>query len=205
LLAEANYSTWAWDVDEFHFATDELLIRRMLEIAQVLSETKRCSLLPLDMNVGRVTAEETLLWLTGCSPTATFAQGKWRAATRYAQYSLEQWQQSFETVIMISNLPSLRSLPNLRCDVVLQTQPTSNPSALQIAAVGLSTSGHVFRGDRGTVHYVPKGELTRIDQHGEAELVAAPGELPDLPEVAQVLNELAAMNSKKTEASADAH
>jgi hypothetical protein len=154
-LKSAPQTTWLWDIDELHFSTDELLIRRMLTICRLLSDTQRCSLLPLDMNVGRVTAEETLLWLTGCSTTASYAEGRWQSPTRYLGYSLEQWQRSFNTIIMVSNLPKLRSLPSLQSDLILQTQPVQSGCEFQVAAIGVTASGHLFRGDRGMVHYVP--------------------------------------------------
>ncbi len=154
-LRSAEHVVWLWDIDELQVDTDELVIRRLLTIARKLAETQRCALLPLDSNVGRVTAEETLLWLTGCSTTATFVDGRWQSQRRYSGYSLAQWRESFDTIVTICNLPGLRSLPTLEADLVLQTQPSQHSHELQVAAVGITGSGHLFRGDRGAVHFVP--------------------------------------------------
>ncbi len=154
-LRATEHSVWLWDNDELHEGTDELIIRRLLTLARQLSETRRCALLPLDSNVGRVTADETLLWLTGCSNTASYVAGQWLTQPRYSGYTLADWEASFDAIILVSNLPTMKSLPNLRADLLMQTQSLNEPYALQVAAVGVTDSGHLFRGDRGTVHYFP--------------------------------------------------
>ncbi len=45
-LQSANQIVIVWDVDDLHFQSDELLVRRMASIARSLSEKKRCALLP---------------------------------------------------------------------------------------------------------------------------------------------------------------
>ena len=152
-LLAAKQTVWLWDVDELHFQSDELIVRRMLSIAQTLSEQSRCNLLPLDLNVGRVTAEETLLWLTGCPTTATWDGERWYRSPRYADYSLEQWSVAFSNIVLVSSLASDRSLPNLPASITFQTTPTTQKHEFQVAAVGTDCSGHLFRGDRGVVLY----------------------------------------------------
>jgi len=152
-LSSAEHVVWIWDIDDLHFGTDELIVRRMLSIASSLSETGRCSLLPLDMNVGRVTAEETLLWLTGCPGTACWQGDRWYRSPRYSGYSLDQWSDAFSKILLVSNLPSDRSLPNLPATVTLQSRPAVRQGEIQVASVGIECSGHLFRGDRGTVHF----------------------------------------------------
>ncbi len=161
-LRTAEQIVWIWDIDDLHFATDELIVRRLLSIANSLNEAGRCSLLPLDMNIGRVTAEETLLWLTGCPGTACWQGGRWHCSPRYSGYSLEQWSAAFSKIILISNLPCDRSLPNLPATVTLHARPAVRPGEIQVAGVGIECSGHLFRGDRGTVHFAQaaqSGEL----------------------------------------------
>lgn len=153
-LQAVKQSVWMWDVDDLHFQVDELLIRRLLSIARTLNEQARCALLPLELNVGRVTAEETLLWLTGCPTTATWMGDHWYRSPHYSAYSLEQWSDAFSSILLVSTLASDRTLPNLRTSMTLQTQPASQPHEIQVAAVGLDTSGHLFRGDRGAVHFL---------------------------------------------------
>jgi hypothetical protein len=153
-LLASSQTVWVWDVDDLLFQTDELLVRRMLNIARTLSERARCALLPLDLNIGRVTAEETLLWLTGCPTTATWSGEHWYRPPRFSGYSLEQWSSAFSSIILVSNLASDRVLPNLPADLTIQTAPLNRENQVQVAAVGLDCSGHLFRGDRGTVLYV---------------------------------------------------
>lgn len=161
-LRGSSNTVWLWDIDDFHFQTDELTIRRLVSIASALNATSRCTLLPLDMNVGRVTAEETLLWLTGCAGTAVWRGDHWYRSSRYIGYSLEQWSAEFPSIVLISNVASDRALPNLPATLVLQSRTSNASSAvtapsdartIQVAAVGLDCSGHLFRGDRGTVHF----------------------------------------------------
>ena len=153
-LKSSQQTVWLWDVDDFHFQTDELIIRRIVSIASELNQAARCTLLPLDMNIGRVTAEETLLWLTGCPGTATWRDGRWYRSPRLANFTLEQWAAEFSNIVLISNLPSDRALPNLPAQLVLQSNGSNAANTIQVAAVGRDCSGHLFRGDRGTVHFV---------------------------------------------------
>lgn len=166
-LLAAKQSIWMWDVDDMHFQSDELTVRRMLSIARTLSDKTRCALLPLDLNIGRVTAEETLLWLTGCPTTATWSGESWYRSPRFADYSLEQWSAAFSSIILVSNLASDRSLPNLPADITIQTSPVSQAHEVQVAAVGRDCSGHLFRGDRGVVLFAEatsKSELPTAAQ-----------------------------------------
>lgn len=152
-LLDATQAVWLWDVDELHFQTDELIVRRMLSIAKTLSERMRCNLLPMDLNVGRVTAEEVLLWLTGCPTTATWDGSHWYRSPHYADYTLEQWSDAFASIVLVRSLASDRSLPNLPASVIIQTSPADQQHEFQVAAVGQDCSGYLFRGDRGVVLY----------------------------------------------------
>ena len=166
-LKTAQQTVWIWDVDEFHFQTDELLVRRMVSIASELNNVARCSLLPLDMNVGRVTAEETLLWLTGCAGTAAWRDGRWTKSQRFSSFTLEQWAAEFRSIVMVSNLPSDRSLPNLPAALVLQARESSDDRCVQVAAAGLDYAAHLFRGDRGTVYFAPALQSTPLPTAAE--------------------------------------
>jgi hypothetical protein len=108
----------------------------------------------LDLNVGRVTAEETLLWLTGCPTTATWSGEHWYQSPGYAGSSLEQLSAAFTSIVLVRSLASDRSLPNLLADLTINTSPAKQQQDVQVAAVGRDCSGHLFRGDRGTVLHV---------------------------------------------------
>jgi len=166
-LRAAKQTVWMWDIDDLHFQSDELIVRRMLSIARAMSERMRCALLPLDLNVGRVTAEETLLWLTGCPTTATWSGTHWYRSPRYADYSLEQWSSAFSSIVLVSSLASDRSLPNLPADVTIQTAPANQDHEVQVAAVGRDCSGHLFRGDRGAVLYVEATSTSELPTAAE--------------------------------------
>ena len=153
-LLAAKQSVWLWDVDELHFQFDELIVRRMLGIASFLSERARCTLLPLDLNIGRVTAEETLLWLTGCPTTATWSGRHWYRSPRYTDNSLAQLSAAFSSIVLVRSLESDRRLPSFPTDLTIDTGPAKQQHELQVAAVGRDCSGHLFRGDRGAVLYV---------------------------------------------------
>ncbi len=171
-LLACKQSVWLWDVDDMHFHADELILRRILSMARSLSEWARCALLPLDLNIGRVTAEETLLWLTGCPTTATWSGNHWYRSPRYVGSSLEQLSGEFSSIVLVQSLASERALPNLLTDLTIKTSPPKQPQEVQVAAVGRDCSGHLFRGDRGTVLYV---EATSSS---------------DLPTAAQLLTQL---------------
>ncbi len=166
-LLAAKQSVWLWDVDELHFQSDELIIHRILSMAKTLSEQSRCALLPMDLNVGRVTAEETLLWLTGCPTTATWSGSHWYRSPRFADYSLEQWASAFSSIIVVSSLASDRSLPSLPADLTIQTAPVNQEHEIQVAAVGRDCSGHLFRGDRGTVLFVEAASTSELPTAAE--------------------------------------
>lgn len=166
-LRKARYSAWLWDVDEFRFGTDELILRRLATIVRQLNESSRSGLLPVDLNPGRVTAEESLLWLTGCSVTASWDGRGWSSPERLADYSLEQWQAAFENILVISNVAGTRALPNLRSWLTLHSHARPTTTTLPVAAVGIDCAGHLFRGDRGHTAYLPMPDRTPKQPLGE--------------------------------------
>lgn len=166
-LLAAKQTVWVWDIDDLHFQSDELIVRRMLSIAKTLNEQMRCGLLPLDMNLGRVTAEETLLWMTGCPTTATWSGSHWYRSPRFADFTLEQWTATFSSIIVVSSLDSDRSLPNLPADLTIQTAPASQDHEIQVAAVGRDCPGHLFRGDRGAVLFADATSTSELPTAAE--------------------------------------
>lgn len=162
-LAASRYAVFMWDEDEFADELDRLLIERLFEIAQHYSRVTRCSLLPLSSDPGRVTAKETVLWLTNVAGTARFTDGQWRRPTMGLAKSLHQWQREHDWILCVRNLPSDRPLPNLRFDFTIDAlcnqragnirSGSSSPAVgeakqiAQVAAVGLETAGHLFRLD----------------------------------------------------------
>lgn len=156
-LRSARYAVWVWDADEFCSDIDELIIRRLLGVARELSKTARCSLLALDSRVGRVTAEESLLWLTGRSTTAMYDGTFWTTPSHMATYSLEDWRRDFDCILLLRTLPSVQSLPSLAAShwlvpsgQMIGSGLPEGRNATHVASVGCECSGHVIRGDRGT-------------------------------------------------------
>ncbi|MCA9132094.1 MAG: hypothetical protein KDA45_03035 [Planctomycetales bacterium] len=156
-MRQARYAVWLWDSEEFCDAIDELLIRRLQDMAQVLSGNARCSLLSLDANVGRVTAEETLRWLTGLSTTATFDGRQWTAREHWEHYQLDDWPSEFDAILFVRTVPTLRPVPHLQADHWLLPEDgflaadVDPQTVLRVAATGQSCSGQLMRGDRGAM------------------------------------------------------
>ncbi len=69
-------------------------------------------------------------------------------------YSIEQWNAAFDTIIVVSNLPSDRPTPNLRSQLRLVTHAPRDTVERQVSAVGLEASGHLFRCDKGLVQFL---------------------------------------------------
>ncbi|MCA9195531.1 MAG: hypothetical protein KDB03_27355, partial [Planctomycetales bacterium] len=121
-LAPAINSAWVWQVDEFTSELDLLIVKRLLTIARHLSAEKRCSLLAVDPNPGRVTAEETLRWTTGLSPTATWKAGRWQKEDFRTGYSLDDWRSEFDYILLVRGLISDREFPQLPVDALFTSQ-----------------------------------------------------------------------------------
>lgn len=158
-LRSAKNTVWLWDVDEFRDAIDELCIQRLLGISRLLSQTARCGLIGLDAQVGRVTALETLLWLTGCSGTAQFDGQHWSQPHGLAELAMEQWPTVFDAIMVVRSLPSVYPLPSLPAGQFLVPQQSLLPDHIgpekvtAVASVGVDCDGHVMRGDRATLLY----------------------------------------------------
>ncbi len=156
-LRAAKNIVWLWDVDEFRDAIDELCINRLLGISRLLSQTARCGLIALDAQVGRVTAAETLLWLTGCSGTAQFDGQHWHQPYDLDELSLEDWPREFDSIVAVRSLPSVYPLPSLQASHFIVPELSLLPDHVvdeqitRVASVGVDSDGHVMRGDRGTM------------------------------------------------------
>lgn len=175
-LQTARSCVWLWDVDEFCDSIDELTIRRLLGIARKLSEHSRCSLLAMDTRVGRVTADETLLWLTGCRSTARYINQRWVCPPEMAEYTLDAWAATFDKILLVQTVPTVGALPDLPCShyllpatrlpgITAQGGSAATPRITSVAAVGIETPGHLFRGDRATMFFCQPepAELARRD------------------------------------------
>ena len=155
-LQRAKSTVWIWDVDEFRDDIDELCIQRLLGISRLLSQTARCSLIALDSQVGRVTAAEGLLWLTGCSGTAHFDGQQWRQPHAVSDLRLEEWSTVFDSVVVVRCLPSVYPLPNLSASHFVVSELSQLPDHItddmvtRVGSIGVHSDGHVMRGDRAT-------------------------------------------------------
>lgn len=158
-LRRSRYAVWIWDNSEFTSSIDELLINRLLGIARHRTLTARCSLLNLESQVGQLTAEETLLWLTGCTGTATWTGTEWTKPARYAAYSADDWQTEFDAIALVRTVPSVAPLPQLRAELIVATANelarkavgdlSSETCFIVVLPIGHGAAGHLQRGDRG--------------------------------------------------------
>ncbi len=147
-----------WDIDELYFDMDETILRRLASIARILHDRddgRRCGLMPIDMQLGRLTAEETLMWMTGYASTVRWRQDHWDSPSHVESYSMDDWQARFETLVLVNNVARLKSSPNLNATLSLQTSTARGPDEIQVASVGIDDSGHLFRGDKAFVGYYP--------------------------------------------------
>jgi len=158
-LRRSRYAVWIWDNSEFTSSIDELVINRLLGIARHRTLTARCSLLNLESQVGQLTAEETLLWLTGCAGTATWTGTEWTKPPRYAAYSADDWQAEFDAIALVRTVPSVAPLPQLRAGLIVATANelarkaagdlSSETRSIVVLPIGHGAAGHLQRGDRG--------------------------------------------------------
>ncbi len=153
-ILRAQYAVWIWENSEFTSSIDELIISRLLTIARHRTQTARCSLLNLESQVGKLTAEETLLWLTGCSGSATWSGSKWHSPSRYVSYTVDEWQAEFDKIVVVRTIPTVSPLPKLPATAIVATlnelaaYETLPSLTLAIEPIGLEAAGHLVRGDR---------------------------------------------------------
>lgn len=158
-LRRAKNIVWIWDAEEFRDAIDELCISRLLGISRLLMQSARCSLLCLESQVGRVTAQETLLWLTGCSGTADFDGARWSQPLSLGHIPLEEWQHAFDSILVVRSVPSVYPLPDLDASHFMLTEQSMLPDDVEankvtrVSTVGIDSGGHLMRGDRATMMY----------------------------------------------------
>ncbi len=179
-LQRAKNTVWLWDAEEFHDAVDELCISRLLAISRLLMLSARCSLLGLDAQVGRVTAQETLLWLTGCSGTADFDGQRWSQPQSLDHNTLEEWQHVFDSILVVRSVPSPHPLPNLTAGHFLVAEQSLLPDRVatsrltRVATVGIDCDGHLMRGDRATMMYCAASESASLqDKQAQSRLPTA--------------------------------
>lgn len=160
-IVGSQYCAILWEADQFVDSVDELLIRRLASIAQVRSQDARCSLLCFQSNPGKVTAEETLLWLTGCTSTAKWNGQTWLTPDAYSSFSLDDWSSEFESIIIVRSVASLAPLPNINASLTVDCIPSGsvallndaspNVGEIQVLPSGVAETAHLFRGDQAVV------------------------------------------------------
>lgn len=179
MLLSSHYTVILWSEDELSDELDGLLVRRLLELARQVSRTARCSLLALPQDAGRVTAKDAVLWLTNHTSPVRYVDNRWTKELLH-HHSLQEWQQTFDWILCIRNLPSDRPLPELQFDLVLdahcnlQSANTSHPARsaqLPVSAVGLDTAGHLLRADHGLAAIVHGVNEERSAYSSAAELL----------------------------------
>lgn len=177
MLLGSHYTVLLWSEDELSDELDGLLVQRLLELARQVSRTARCSLLCLPQDPGRVTAKDCILWLTNRTTPVRFAGDRWTKEL-LNQHSLDEWQQAFDWILCVRNLPSDRPLPELRFDVVFDAQcnitssPEDKPSIqIPVRAVGLDDDGHLLRADHGLAAHLPGINSTSVGISTAADLL----------------------------------
>ncbi len=157
LIGEATYAAIVFQSSDLLSEFDELTVRRIAQMARSSSESPRITVVALDGKPGRITADETLLWLTGNSETAQWSGNHW---TRPAQITpgFQDWRNAFNAIAIVRSVPADEPLPDLAAELVLV--PSSEvrylpPSAEHYFAVAdscIDHPGHLFRGDRAGVY-----------------------------------------------------
>lgn len=156
-IKASRYAVVAWQVDEFLDEIDELLLRRLSELARFRSQSARLALLSIDPNPGRVTAHETMLWATGFAPTATFSNGSWHPRKDLLTAKLDEFQKAHSSILMLRTTCSGAPLPAIAADLALLPQrerklaPESVKHTFGVPSIGDKRSGLLFRGDNSLV------------------------------------------------------
>jgi hypothetical protein len=195
ILLRAKNIAFVWESDEFCGELGELIVRRLQALAEKLSASRRCSLLPLASEVGKVTAGETLRWLTGCSSTASLAAGSFVGDPRLEHRTPEQLQADFDGMLLLhhrgpeiairwgTDLPALlasistASSPQRSSESRL-LEPLSNGEILPLAVAGLDTPGHFFRGDGVNVCLAGAEPAAMVGADRQGDASSRPSELP---------------------------
>lgn len=168
-ILKSQYTTILWDKSELSLVDDEFVVYQLNQLASLRSQTARCSLLPLDENVGTDTASAVLLWLTGCSDIATFKQNSWTSPSHFQHYSTSDWNAEFDFVVRISNTVSRQMLsgPKANLHICHASLDDSNASSnrvysdnnssqhICVGTAGVDHDSILFRGDHGMTCFAP--------------------------------------------------
>ncbi len=155
-LSASQNTVWMWDNSQFSCPLDELLVRRLLMIARLRSQHARCGLLHLETHLGQLSAEECLLWLTGCTGTAYWNGQNWQSPAQSPWNSLHDWRQEYAQIVVLRSMPAWHALPELQADLWLLPEqfPGDSPPAaevIRVATAGVNYPTHFLRGDRGAM------------------------------------------------------
>lgn len=157
-LGSSSNTTVMFDPDELTDEHDQMLVQQLLHLCRYRSQYARCNLLAWDSDVGSVTAQTVLLWLTGCCGFARPTLSGWSSHDSIAGYSWSDWQEQFDGILMIRCAPSMRRLPQLSSDITLCENPRSVVAGLHhgfhlVAAAGLDCDAFFCRGDHAMISF----------------------------------------------------
>ncbi len=181
-LTKAKYATILWNTNEFVEGVEELVVRRLASMARLLSEQTRVSLLGLQQSPGHITASETLLWLTGCASSALFSDGDWTSYDEGVGFDLEQWQDRFDTIVVVRSVPSpipLPQLPNATYLVCHDRQlragekNTRGAQHYSVCQAGVEKRAALFRGDAAVVLNTGQSQTTALPSAEDVLLESA--------------------------------
>lgn len=185
-ITESDYTTVLWSADQFNDDIDELTLRRLVAISHLVSQTQRLCLLPIEANPGRVTASETLSWLTGYTPSVSLHDGQCRSQVERAAWPLERFRKAFRCIVMLRSVAAAAPLPRVNADVSIVPAgftESAQGEVVEVTSVGLGAAGHLMRGDAAlTVFH--DGTFDDVSGTSSNERIAGP------PSAIELLSEL---------------
>jgi hypothetical protein len=157
-IGNSPNTTIVWEQSELDRPEDEMLVYRLLNLARIRNRTARCNLLPLNADVGRETARETLLWLTGCDCLATPHGDHWVDSQETLSEPCSRWLPRFDAILMVRNTPSVTPLPDIGWQIALvghgiACHHADSSSAIPVALAGVHAPAFLLRGDRGVFQF----------------------------------------------------
>ncbi|HBE68073.1 MAG TPA: hypothetical protein DDW52_07980 [Planctomycetaceae bacterium] len=167
-IAGSDYTTVVWSADQFNDDLDELTLRRLVAISHLVSQTHRFCLLPIEANTGRVTANETLSWLTGYSPSASFDAGRWSSKADRTGWPLEKFRRTFGSIVMFRNVVTANPLPQVGANLSIVPAgyaELAQGEVVEISAVGQGSAGHLMRGDGALSIFCGANQLSLSKRH----------------------------------------
>ncbi len=189
-ILQSPSTTILWDKTEIQCDTDESVVILLQQLAKNRSTKARFSLLPINNDSGRETAEAALLWLTGCASTAKLTSDGWISPSHYQHYSLADWRAEFDFILAVRNTPSIEPITInadlLLCSTIESVSASTSdliPNVISVGMAGVDHDALLFRGDHGMTCFAPATSTLQTLSTAESTL----------PTVAQLLRQTTAV------------